>query len=167
MEQIDDVKISRIYDSDLNSFNNSIRNIFKIDKCKEDKQKGTDENSEDLEEKREGSKIIPTIQEQLLLMQDFSDDDEEEEEEYRRKELEEEEMTSKNSIINVTDGKDQHNSARTKNIHDGSKELFENSLDDIMNMELPEDSISEDEHDGKEEDASKGVENSVDEVISD
>ena len=117
--------------------------------------------------KREVSKIIPTIQEQLLLMQDFSDDDEEEEEEGRMKELEEDEMTSKNSIINVTDGKDQQNPARTQNIHEGCKELFENSLDDIMNMELPEDSISEDEHDGKGEDASKGVEISVDEDISD
>ena len=54
-----------------------------------------------------------------------------------------------------------------EDISEGGEEQAEDSLDDILNMELPEEDISDNEHDGKWEEISEDMQNSVHTNISD
>ena len=87
--------------------------------------------------------------------------EEEEEEEYEGEEIPEENTTN-----TAFDRSNQDNDADTTKIpqktSDGCDEQLEDSLDDIMNMEQPEDDISDDEHDGKCEEVSEDLQNSGD-----
>ena len=150
LEQMDDDNLAEMMDSEFNKLDNSIRGVLEMDKSDVqsiNKGKEAEDNTKYSGETKEGGKGILSIQEQLLMMQDFSDDDEDEEEKDRMQEFDDEEIPGDNSSDTALDGKD---------LPDNEDDQVKDSLDNILNMELPED-ISE----GGEEQA----EDSLDDIL--
>ena len=170
LEEMDSTNLAEMFDSEdkSNKLNKSIENILEMNesgvKCNT-KQKKTYENAEILDETTEGGDVIRSIQDHLLLMQDFSDDDEDDELEDRMQEFEDEDMLGENGTNTALDGTDledqvengDYNVDKTENHQEISVDV-EDSLDDIMNMELPEDDIYDTEHDGRCEEIPKDME---------
>ena len=185
LEQMDDDNLAEMMDSEFNKLDDSIGGVLEMDKSDVqsiNKGKEAEDNTKYSGETKEGGKGIPSIQEQLLMMQDFSDDDEDEEEKDRMQEFDDEEIPGDNSSDTALDGKDLPdneddqvkdslddilNMELPEDISEGGEEQAEDSLDDILNMELPEEDISDNEHDGKWEEISEDMESSVHTNISD
>ena len=169
LEEIDHANLAEMDDSDLNKRIDKILGMDERGVKRNTKRKDT----EYLEETIEGGDVIQSIQEHLLLMQNFSDDDEDKEDEDKIEEFEDEDVPGENGTNTALDGKDEEdqsedvddNEDTTENhqeICEGVEEEVEDSFNDIMNMELPEDEISDNEHDDKWEEIHEDLENSAD-----